>query len=147
MQQEARHRWAPSISRALPVTSTIVETLEAFPYPNLAAPYHNSNSNNTSSSFCLPFNIMSNGRDRTGEFQTTVKSFANKRVSTSVYYSKRSDSVWVDCRMASIVLCSLRPIAGKTLNQRWNNAVGSCSTRRRSATISRKPFSNWNNSR
>lgn len=79
MQQEARHRWAPSISRALPVTATIVETLEAFPYPSLSA-----SSNSTSSSFCLPLSIMSNGRDRTSEFQTTVKSFANKRVRTSM---------------------------------------------------------------
>lgn len=58
------------------MTSTIVETLEAFPYPSLGTPFNNSS---TSSPFCLPLNIMSNGRDRTGEFQTTVKSFANKR--------------------------------------------------------------------
>ncbi len=77
MQQEARHRWASSATKTLPTTTTtIVETLESFPYQNL----NNNNNNNFSSSFFLPLTIMSNGRDRTSEFQTTVKTFASRRV-------------------------------------------------------------------
>jgi len=77
MQQEARHRWASSAIKTLPTTTTtIVETLESFPYQNL----NNNNNNNFSSSFFLPLTIMSNGRDRTSEFQTTVKTFASRRV-------------------------------------------------------------------
>ena len=76
MQQEARHRWAPSATKTLPSsTTTIVETLEPFNYQTL-----NNNTNNNSSSFLLPLNTMSNGRDRTGEFQTTVRTFASRRV-------------------------------------------------------------------
>jgi syntaxin 5 len=75
MQQEARHRWASSATKTLPTTTTIIETLDPFPYQNL----NNNNINNFSSSFFLPLTIMSNGRDRTGEFQTTVRTFANKR--------------------------------------------------------------------
>jgi syntaxin 5 len=73
MQQEARHRWVSSATRTLPITTTIVETLESFPYQTL------NNNNNPSSSFFLPLTIMSNGRDRTKEFQSTVKTFANKQ--------------------------------------------------------------------
>jgi syntaxin 5 len=77
MQQEARHRWASSATKTLPTTTTtIVETLESFPYQNL---HNNNNNNNFSSSFFLPLTIMSNGRDRTGEFQTTVRTFASRR--------------------------------------------------------------------
>lgn len=75
MQQEARHRWAPSSTKTLPTSTTIVETLESFSYQNF-----NNNNNNPSSSFFLPFSTMSNGRDRTSEFQKTVKNFASKRV-------------------------------------------------------------------
>jgi hypothetical protein len=74
MQQEARHRWASSATKPLPTSTTIIETLEPFPYQNL------NNNNNSSSSFFLPLTIMSNGRDRTSEFLTTVKTFANRRV-------------------------------------------------------------------
>jgi hypothetical protein len=75
MQQEARHRWASSSTKTLPTTTTtIVETLEPFSYQNL------NNNNNSSSSFFLPLTIMPNGRDRTSEFQTTVKTFASRRV-------------------------------------------------------------------
>ncbi|CAF1082715.1 unnamed protein product [Rotaria sordida] len=75
MHQEARHRWASSTTKTLPTTTTtttIVETLEPFPYSNL-------NNNNNNSSFFLPLTNMSNGRDRTSEFQTTVKTFASRR--------------------------------------------------------------------
>jgi hypothetical protein len=76
MQQEARHRWVSSSVKTLPTTTTtIVETLDSFPYQTL-----NNNNNNSSSSFCLPLTIMSNGRDRTSEFQTTVRTFASRRV-------------------------------------------------------------------
>ncbi|CAF3827309.1 unnamed protein product [Rotaria magnacalcarata] len=70
---KARHRWASSTIKTLPTsTATIVETLEPFPYPN--------NINNSpSSSFFLPLTTMSNGRDRTSEFQTTVKNFASRK--------------------------------------------------------------------
>jgi hypothetical protein len=71
MQQETRHRWASSINKSLP-TTTIVETLDSLPQQ-----IFNSSS---SSSFCLPLTIMPNGRDRTNEFQTTVKTFASRRV-------------------------------------------------------------------
>jgi len=73
MQQEARHRWASSSStKTLPTTTTtIVETLETFPYQSLH--------NNSSSSLLLPLIIMPNGRDRTSEFQTTVKTFVSRR--------------------------------------------------------------------
>lgn len=68
MQQEARQRWTASTNRTtttgLNSSSTIVETVEPFP----------------TSSFFLPINTMTNGRDRTSEFQTTVKSFASRRV-------------------------------------------------------------------
>lgn len=74
MQQEARHRWAPSSTKTLPTSTTIVETLESFSYQNF-----NNNNNNPSSSFFLPFSTMSNGRDRTSEFKNTVKAFASKR--------------------------------------------------------------------
>jgi hypothetical protein len=74
MQQEARHRWASSSTKTLPTSTTIIETLEPFPYQNL------NNNNNSSSSFFLPLTTMSNGRDRTNEFQTTVKTFASRRV-------------------------------------------------------------------
>jgi syntaxin 5 len=76
MQQEARHRWAASSStKTLPTsTKTIVETLEPFPYQTL-----NNNNNNNNSSFLLPLTTMSNGRDRTGEFQTTVRTFVSRR--------------------------------------------------------------------
>ncbi|CAF4090050.1 unnamed protein product [Rotaria sordida] len=75
MHQEARHRWASSTTKTLPTTTTttIVETLEPFPYSNL------NNNNNNNSSFFLPLTTMSNGRDRTSEFQTTVKTFASRR--------------------------------------------------------------------
>lgn len=67
MQQEARQRWTASTNRTtttgLNSSSTIVETVEPFP----------------TSSFFLPINTMTNGRDRTSEFQTTVKSFASRR--------------------------------------------------------------------
>lgn len=77
MYQEARHRWASSATKQLPTTTTtIVETLEPFPYSNLT----NNPNNNSSSSLFLPLNTMSNGRDRTSEFQTTVKTFASRRV-------------------------------------------------------------------
>jgi hypothetical protein len=79
MQQEARHRWVSSAARTLPITTTIVETLESFPYQIL------NNNNNPSSSFFLPLTIMSNGRDRTKEFQTTVKTFANKQVRKYIF--------------------------------------------------------------
>ncbi|CAF3593726.1 unnamed protein product [Rotaria socialis] len=73
MYQEARHRWASSTNKTLPTsTTTLVETLEPFPYPT------NIN-NSSSSSFFLPLTTMSNGRDRTSEFQTTVKSFASRK--------------------------------------------------------------------
>lgn len=77
MQQAARHRGAPATIKTLPITTTttIVETLEPFPYSTV-----NNNNNYNSSSFLLPVNNMSNGRDRTGEFQTTVKTFASRRV-------------------------------------------------------------------
>jgi syntaxin 5 len=75
MQQEARHRWAPSTTKTLPTTTTIVETIESYPYQTV----NNNFSNNSSSSFFLPFNMMSNGRDRTSEFQSTVKTFATRR--------------------------------------------------------------------
>jgi len=75
MQQEARHRWASSATKTLPTTTTIVETLEPFLYQTL-----NNNINNPSSAFFLPLNIMSNGRDRTSEFQTTVRTFASRQV-------------------------------------------------------------------
>ena len=67
MQQEARHRWGSSLNRTTTSgsnTVTIVETVDS--YPN--------------TSFLLPMNTMTNGRDRTSEFQTTVKSFASRRV-------------------------------------------------------------------
>lgn len=70
MQQEARHRWAPALTRNSPTTSTtIVETLDSYPQYS------------SSSSFYLPLSIMPNGRDRTSEFQTTVKTFASRQVS------------------------------------------------------------------
>jgi len=70
MQQEARHRWAPALTRNSPTTTTtIVETLDSYP----------SYSSSSSSSFCLPLTIMPNGRDRTSEFQTTVKNFASRQ--------------------------------------------------------------------
>ena len=75
MHQEARHRWAPSVTRNSPASTTIVETLEPFAYQSL---------NNNNSSFSLPLTIMPNGRDRTSEFQTTVKTFASKRVRISI---------------------------------------------------------------
>ncbi|CAF1647458.1 unnamed protein product [Adineta ricciae] len=75
MHQEARHRWAPSVTRNSPASTTIVETLEPFAYQSL----NNNNSSSSSSSFSLPLTIMPNGRDRTSEFQTTVKTFASKR--------------------------------------------------------------------
>lgn len=68
MYQEARHRGATSANKSSP-TTTIVETLEPYSYQN------------NSSSFCLPLTTMSNGRDRTSEFQTTVKLLASRRVS------------------------------------------------------------------
>ena len=71
MQQEARHRWASSLARHSPISTTIVETLDPFPSQTL---------NSSSSAFCLPFTMISNGRDRTTEFQTTVKTFASRRV-------------------------------------------------------------------
>lgn len=68
MQQEARHRWAPTLTRNSPTTTTtIVETSDS--YSNFSS----------SSSFCLPLTIMPNGRDRTSEFQTTVKTFASRQ--------------------------------------------------------------------
>lgn len=70
MQQEARHRWASSLARHSPISTTIVETLDPFPSQTL---------NSSSSAFCLPFTMISNGRDRTTEFQTTVKTFASRR--------------------------------------------------------------------
>jgi hypothetical protein len=84
MQQEARHRWASSATKTLPTTTTtttIVETLEPFPYQSLK---NNNNNNNNNSSFLLPLTTMSNGRDRTGEFQTTVRTFASRRVRLSI---------------------------------------------------------------
>ncbi len=82
MQQEARHRWAASsATKTLPTsTTTIVETLEPFPYQTL----NNNNNNNNNSSFLLPLTTMSNGRDRTGEFQTTVRTFVSRRVRLSI---------------------------------------------------------------
>lgn len=75
MQQEARHRWASTTNKPLP-TTTIVETLDPLPYQTI-----NNNNNNSSSSFFLPLTTtMSNGRDRTSEFLTTVKAFASRRV-------------------------------------------------------------------
>jgi hypothetical protein len=79
MQQEARHRWASSINKTLP-TTTITETLEPFSYQNFNNNNTTTTTTNSSSSFFLPLTIMSNGRDRTSEFQTTVKKFASKRV-------------------------------------------------------------------
>lgn len=81
MQQAARHRGAPSTIKTLPTnntstTTTIVETLDPFPYSTI------NNNNSNSSSFLLPVTNMSNGRDRTGEFQTTVKAFVSRRVSS-----------------------------------------------------------------
>ncbi|CAF0839431.1 unnamed protein product [Adineta steineri] len=78
MQQEARHRWAPSASKTLPstTTTTYIETLEPFPYQTLN---NNNNTSSSSSSFFLPLTIMPNGRDRTSEFQTTVRTFASRR--------------------------------------------------------------------
>ena len=75
MQQEARHRWASSTVKTLPTTTTTIETLDPFPYQTF-----NNNNNNPSSSFFLPLTNMSNGRDRTSEFLTTVKTFASRRV-------------------------------------------------------------------
>lgn len=78
MQQAARHRGAPLTTKTLPTTTTtttIVETLDPFPYSTV-----HTNHSNSSSSFLLPVINMSNGRDRTGEFQTTVKTFASRRV-------------------------------------------------------------------
>lgn len=81
MQQAARHRGAPSTTKTSPstTTTTIVETLEPFPYSTVNNNNYNSSSS-SSSSFLLPLTNMSNGRDRTGEFQTTVKTFASRRV-------------------------------------------------------------------
>ena len=79
MQQETRHRWASSINKSLP-TTTVVETLDPFPQQ-----IFNNNINKSSSSFCLPMTIMSNGRDRTSEFQTTVRTFASRRVRISIH--------------------------------------------------------------
>jgi hypothetical protein len=91
MQQEARHRWASSATKTLPSsTTTIVETLEPFTYKTL-----NNNTNNNSSSFLLPLNTMSNGRDRTGEFQTTVRTFASRRVRL-INQSKFSKRLFVE---------------------------------------------------
>jgi len=73
MQQETRQYWASSNIKSLP-TTTIVETLDPFPKQ-----IFNINNSTASSSF-LPLTNMSNGRDRTNEFQTTVKSFASKLV-------------------------------------------------------------------
>jgi len=81
MQQETRRRWAPSSlsNRFLPTISstttstTLIETIE--PLPHQLTNYNN----NSSSSFFAPFSIMSNGRDRTSEFLTTVKTFASRR--------------------------------------------------------------------
>jgi hypothetical protein len=75
MQQETRQYWASSNIKSLP-TTTIVETLDPFPKQ-----IFNINNSATSSSSFLPLTNMSNGRDRTNEFQTTVKSFASKLVS------------------------------------------------------------------
>lgn len=69
MQQETRQYYRPS--------STVVETLDPFPKQIF-------NINNSSSEF-LPSNNTSNVRDRTSEFQKTVKTFASKDVSDSVY--------------------------------------------------------------
>ena len=80
MQQAARHRGAPSTTKSLPTTSTttVVETLEPFSYSTVNNNYNSSSS--SSASFLLPLTNMSNGRDRTGEFQTTVKTFVSRRV-------------------------------------------------------------------
>ena len=79
MQQEARHRWASSLARHSPISTTIVETLDPFPSQTL---------NSSSSAFCLPFTMISNGRDRTTEFQTTVKTFASRRVCFVLLFDK-----------------------------------------------------------
>lgn len=71
MQQEARHRWASSLARHSPISTTIVETLDPFPSQTF--------NSSPSSAFCLPFTMLSNGRDRTSEFQTTVRTFASRR--------------------------------------------------------------------
>ncbi len=84
MQQETRQYWASSNIKSLPTTTTrtVVETLDPFPKQ-----IFNINNSPTSSSF-LPLTNMSNGRDRTSEFQTTVKSFASKRVSKIFEYDE-----------------------------------------------------------
>jgi hypothetical protein len=71
MQQETSQYWASSNTKSLP-TMTVVETLDPFPKQIF-------NINNSSSAF-LPLTTMPTARDRTSEFQTTVKKFASKRV-------------------------------------------------------------------
>jgi len=79
MQQATRQYWASSNTKSLP-TTTVVETLDPFPKQ-----IFNINNSLSSSSVILPLTIMSNGRDRTSEFQTTVKTFASKRVRIYLY--------------------------------------------------------------
>lgn len=78
MYQEARHRWASTGIKLQPST-TIVETLDTFP-SNI---FNNTKTNlllsSSSSSPSLPLTIMPNVRDRTSEFQTTVKTFVSRR--------------------------------------------------------------------
>jgi hypothetical protein len=81
MHPETRHRWVSSITKSFPTTTTIVETLDPFPQQ-----IFNNNNNINTSSFFLPLTIMSNGRDRTSEFQTTVKTFASRQVSEPYWY-------------------------------------------------------------
>jgi syntaxin 5 len=65
MQQEIRQHM-----KSLP-TSTIVQTLDPFPKQVFSI-------NNSASSGFLPLTGITNGRDRTSEFQTAVKTFASK---------------------------------------------------------------------